>query len=159
MAKTVHFKSFSIVQGDIKINLNLDRFSKQFQKAQYELDGNVMNSMVPFMPHNTGLFIDVTRAASAAIQGSGKVYAAYGPEKDEEGRGGYGRFLYEGKVMVDEETGSPWAKKSHKKIVTDRPLRYTRTHNPQVTSHWFDAAKKKDLKKWVKQAKKIAGGS
>lgn len=155
MSKTVHFKSFSIVQGDIKINLNLDRFSKQFQKAQYELDGNVMNSMVPFMPNVNGMFIAVTKAASAAIQGSGAVYAAYGPEGED---GGYGRFLYEGKVMVDEETGSPWAKKSHKKVVTDRPLRYARDHNPEVTDHWFDAAKKKDLDKWVKQAKKTAGG-
>lgn len=149
MAKTVHFKSFSIVQGDIKINLNLDRFSKQFQEAQYELDGNVMNSMVPFMPHNTGMFIDVTKAASAAIQGTGNVYAAFGP---------FGRFLYEGKVMIGEESGSPWAKKGEKKVVTDRPLRYTKTHNPEATDHWFDAAKKKDLDKWVKQAKKTAGG-
>lgn len=149
MAKTVHFKNFSIVQGDIKINLNLDRFSKQFQKAQYELDGNVMNSMVPFMPDNTGLFIDVTKAANAAIQGSGKVYAAYGP---------FGQFLYEGKVMIGEESGSPWAKKGEKKVVTDRPLRYTKTHNPEATDHWFDPAKKKDLGEWVKQAKKTAGG-
>lgn len=149
MAKTVHFKSFSIVQGDIKINLNLDRFSKQFQEAQYELDGNVMNSMEPFMPKNIGTFIATTKAASAAIRGSGWVYAAYGP---------FGRFLYEGKVMIGEESGSPWAKKGEKKVVTDRPLRYTKTHNPEATDHWFDAAKKKDLDKWVKQAKKTAGG-
>lgn len=162
MAKTVHFKSFSIVQGDIKINLNLDRFSKQFQEAQYELDGNVMNSMVPFMPDNNGLFIDVTKAASAAIQGSGNVYAAVGP---------FGRYLYEGKVMVDSKTGKGPAKiptgpgeyvlrfrKGAKLVATDRPLRFAKTHNPEATDHWFDPAKKKDLDKWVKQAKKTAGG-
>lgn len=149
MSKTVHFKSFSIVQGDIKINLNLDRFSKQFQEAQYELDGNVMNSMIPFMPHNNGLFEDATRSASAAIQGSGAVYAAYGP---------FGRFLYEGKVMVGEESGSPFAKKGEKKVVTDRPLRFSKNHHPEATDHWFDPAKEKDLDKWIKQAKKTAGG-
>lgn len=78
-SKTTHFKGFSVVDGEIKITLKLSRFDKQFQHAQYELDGNVMNSMVPFMPMITGDFVDVTRAASAAIQGIGKVYAAYGP--------------------------------------------------------------------------------
>ena len=95
-SKTTHFKGFSVVDGDIKIKLNLTRFDKQFQRAQYQLDGNVMNSMVPFMPMVTGDFVDVTRAASAAVQGSGKVYAAYGPA---------GRFLYQGKTMVSTVTG------------------------------------------------------
>ena len=76
-SKTTHFKGFSVVDGEIKITLKLSRFDKQFQRAQYELDGNVMNSMVPFMPMVTGDFVDVTRSASAAIQGIGKVYAAY----------------------------------------------------------------------------------
>lgn len=152
-SKTIHFRKFSIVKGDIKIKLDLSRFSKQFQEAQRELDANVMSSMEPFMPHVNGDFINVTKAASNAIMGSGMVYAAFGP---------FGRFLYEGKVMVDEETGSPWARQYAKKIVTDRPLRYTGTkdkgHHPDVTDHWFDAAKKKDLDSWVKQAKKTAGG-
>lgn len=150
-SKTKHFKGFSIVQGDIKIKLNMSRFDKQFRKAQYQLDGNVMNDMVPFMPHLNGTFIDVTRAASASIQGSGEVYAAYGPQ---------GRFLYEGKLMLGETSGSAYAKKGEKKIVTDTPLRYTnsKTHNPAVTAHWFDAAKEKDGKRWIKDAKKTAGG-
>lgn len=86
-SKITHFKGFSVVDGDINIKLNLSRFDKQFQRAQYQLDGNVMNSMVPFMPMVTGDFVDVTRAASAAVQGSGKAYAAYGPA---------GLFLYRG---------------------------------------------------------------
>lgn len=148
-SKTTHFNGFSIVDGDVKIKLDMSRFNEQFRRAQYQLDGSVMNSMVPFMPHLNGTFIQATRASSAAIQGSGEVYAAYGPQ---------GRFLYEGKVMVGVESGSAWAKKGEKKIVTDIPLRYTKTHNPAVTDHWFDAAKKKDGKRWIKDAKKTAGG-
>ena len=68
-----HFKGFSIVDGDIKVKLNMSRFEKQFQEAQYQLDGNVMNSMVPFMPMVSGNFIQATRARSAALQGSGQV--------------------------------------------------------------------------------------
>lgn len=162
MSKTYHFKSFSIVDGEIEVKVSLSRFERQFQQAQYQLDGNVMNSMVPFMPHLIGTFINTTRAASAAIQGTGKVYAAFGPQ---------GRYLYEGKVMVDSETGKgPYKiatgpdeyvlrfRKGAKLVATDRPLRYTKTHNPAVTDHWFDAAKQRDGKEWVKNVKRIAGG-
>ncbi|CUX74716.1 hypothetical protein G5B19_24195 [Enterocloster clostridioformis] len=157
-SKTTHFKGFSVVDGEIKITLKLSRFDKQFQHAQYELDGNVMNSMVPFMPMITGDFVDVTRAASAAIQGIGKVYAAYGPA---------GRFLYQGKTMVSVVTGSTWATKGTKKVLVSQyrgktkakeDLQYTKTAHPKAQAKWFDAAKKADGKSWIKQAKKTAGG-
>lgn len=157
-SKTKHFKGFSIVDGDIRVTLNMSRFEKQFRQAQYRLDGAVMNSMVPFMPHLNGTFIQNTRAASAAVQGSGQVYAAFGPQ---------GRYLYEGKVMVNRKTGKgpgvipdvgPRWRKGDKLVETDRPLQYTKTHNPKAQSHWFDAAKKKDGKTWVKNVKETAGG-
>lgn len=157
-SKITHFKGFSIVDGDIRIKLNMSRFDKQFQRAQYQLDGNVMNSMVPFMPMISGDFVDVTRAASAAIQGTGQVYAAYGPA---------GRFLYQGKVMVSPVTGSTRAKKGEKKVLVSQyngktkarqDIQYTKTAHPKAQAKWFDAAKKADGKTWIKQAKKTAGG-
>ena len=144
--KTFHFPGFSIVEGDIKVDINLDRFEKQFQEAQYYLDGQIMNDMVPYMPHRDGIFVNLTRMQSTALQGSGKVIAA-APL--------FGRFLYEGKVMVDPVTGSPWARKGAKKVVTERPLTYS---NPKATPHWFDTAKDAHWKAWVKGVKRIAGG-
>lgn len=38
-SKIFHFPSFSIVKGDIKVNVSLNRFEKQFQEAQNWLDG------------------------------------------------------------------------------------------------------------------------
>ena len=157
-SKITHFKGFSVVDGEIKIKLDLTRFDKQFQRAQYQLDGNVMNSMVTFMPMITGNFVDVTRAASAAVQGTGEVYAAYGPS---------GRFLYQGKTMVSTVTGSTWATKGTKKVLVSQyggktkakeDLKYTKTAHPKAQAIWFDAAKKADGKSWIKQAKKTAGG-
>ena len=157
-SKTTHFKDFSIINADIKVELNLSRFDKQFQRAQYELDGNVMNSMVPFMPMVTGDFVDFTRAASATIQGIGKVYAAYGITS---------WFLYLGKTMVSPVTGSTWAKKGEKKVLVSQysgktkakeDLQYTKTAHPKAQAKWFDAAKKADGKEWIKQVKKTAGG-
>ena len=157
-SKIKHFKGFSIVDGDIRVTLNMSRFERQFQLAQYQLDGAVMNSMVPFMPMVTGSFINATRAASAAVQGSGEVYAAYGPQ---------GRFLYKGKTMVDESTGSAWARRGARKVLVSEfggktsakpELTYTKQAHPKAQSHWFNAAKKQDGKKWVRGVKETAGG-
>ena len=145
-SKMFHFPSWSLVEGDIKVDVKLDRFEKQFQEAQYYLDGQVMNDMVPYMPHRDGIFVNLTRMRSAALQGTGKVVAGAPPQ---------GRFLYEGKVMIDPVTGSPWARKGAKKVVTERPLTYS---NPKATPHWFDTAKEAHGKAWVKGVKRIAGG-
>lgn len=145
-SRTQHFKDFSIVQGDIEVKVSLDRFSRQYQEAQLWLDSQVMTDMVPYMPHVTGSFINLTRARSAALVGTGEVVAAAPP---------MGRFLYEGKVMVDPVTNSPWARKGAKKVVTDRNLIYS---NPKATPHWFDTAKQAHGKDWVKGVKKRAGG-
>lgn len=145
-SRTENFKGFSIVRADIKIKVSFARFEHQYRDAQFWLDSQIMTDMVPYMPMQTGTFINITRAQSAALAGSGEVVAAAPP---------YGRFLYEGKVMVDEVTGSPWARKGAKKIVTDRDLKFS---NPKATPHWFDTAKEKHGKAWVKNVKKIAGG-
>lgn len=130
----------------IDLDIDLSRFEKQYQEAQFALDSMVMTSMVPYMPHQTGTFINVTKAMSASLAGSGTVVAAAPP---------MGRFLYEGKVMVDELTGSPWARPGARKIVTDRDLTYS---NPKATPHWFNTAKDKHGKSWIRTVKKIAGG-
>lgn len=146
MADIFHFKDISVVNGDVKVNVNLSRFSKQFQEAQFALDSQIMHDMEPLMPRVTGTFIGITRARSAALAGSGVVYAAAPP---------YGQFLYEGKVMIDPETGSPWARPGAKKEITERPLTYS---NPQAVPHWFDRAKELHGKEWVEIVKEKAGG-
>lgn len=131
------------------MQFDLSRFENQYSRAQYKLDSMVMTSMVPFMPMDTATFINVTKAMSASIAGSGKVVAAAPP---------MGRFLYEGKVMIGERTKSAWAQKGEKKVVTERELQYSKSAHPKVQSHWFEPAKKKDGKKWIATTKKIAGG-
>ena len=132
----------------IEVDVDLSRFDKQYGKAQWQLDSMVMTSMEKYMPHRTGVFVNVTKAMSSAIAGSGTVVAGAPP---------FGRFLYEGKVMVDKETKSPWARKGAEKIVTDKDLNYDKSHHPNVTDHWFDTAKKNHLKEWVRVTKKVAG--
>lgn len=158
MSRTKHFKGFTIVDGDMKVNLNMSRFSRQYQEAQYLLDGMVMDSMVPFMPMITGDFINRTRVESTSLQGTGKVCAAAAP---------YGRFLYEGKTMVDESTGSPYARRGAKKVLVSQysgktnakeNLQYTKSPHTQVQAEWFDAAKRQYGSTWIRKVKAQAGG-
>ena len=157
-SKRFYLKNLSYNVGIIHLKLDTSRFERQFQQAQYYLDGAVMNSMVPYMPMVTGSFINTTRAASAAVQGSGFVYAGYGPQ---------GRYLYEGKVMVDELTGSPWARRGARKVLVSEytgktnareNITYTHQAHPKAQDHWFEAAKQADGKTWIKGVKRIAGG-
>lgn len=141
-----HFKNISFVEGRVKAEISLDRLNKNINRAQFWLDSQIMTDMVPFMPHNTGDFVNITRAQSAALAGSGTVIAAAPP---------MGRFLYMGKVMVDPETDSPFARPSTKKIVTEKPLTYS---NPNATPMWFDTAKDRHLKEWVEGVQKRIGG-
>ena len=134
---------------EIRMEINLDRFERQYNKAQFGLDSMVMTDMVPYMPMQTGTFINVTKAMSAALAGSGLVVAAAPP---------MGRFLYEGKLMVDPETNSPWARNGAKKIVTEKDLQYNKNAHPKATDHWFDAAKQTHGEEWVNYVKRVAGG-
>lgn len=132
--------------ADIELEVDLSRFERQYEQAQFDLDDLVMTSMVPYMPMVDGVFIDVTRAMSESLAGTGTVVAAAPP---------FGRFLYEGNVMVGEESRSAWAKKGERKEVTNKKLKYQRE---DATDHWFETAKKNHLDEWLKKTKKTAGG-
>lgn len=149
MSKRYQFPTFKVVNGNVTAELNLKRFERQFEKAQFWLDGQVMQDVIPFMPFRDGNQVNVSKIHSAAMQGTGKVVVGTPP---------YGPFLYEGKVMIDPETQSPWARKGAKKIVTDRNLEFDKTAHPDVTDHWFEPSKQKHGKAWLRGVKKIAGG-
>lgn len=143
---------YHFTDGTLSIDANIDlgRIERNIEKAQYFLDSQVMTDMVPYMPMQTGNFIQRTRAMSAAIAGSGNVVAAAPP---------MGRFLYEGKVMVGVDSHSPFARYGEKKVVTDRDLQYSTAAHPKVEKKWFDAAKRDHGSDWVRMAKKVAGGA
>ena len=153
MAKQIKKLNYKFEYKDRTIDgvmqIDLSRFEGQYSRAQYLLDSMVMDSMVPYMPMQTGTFINVTRGMSQAIAGSGKVVAAAPP---------MGRFLYKGDVMVGERTRSAFAAKAEKKVVIEKKLQYSRAAHPSVTDHWFDTAKEYHGKTWIRKTKQTAGG-
>lgn len=68
--------------------------------------------------------------------------------------GPYARFLYYGKLMVDPETGSAWARKGANKVLTGTNLNIKTNVHGQAQSHWFEASKAQNKDKWVELAKK-----
>ena len=141
MSDISHFKGISIVDGTVEVNISFDRFSKQFQKAQDWLGHRVLEDCKPVMPFKSGAL-----QQKASVEQGGKRIVFPGPES---------RFLYMGKVMVDPDTGSPWAKSGSIKVLTDRDLVYGRA---EATSHWFDEAKARNGEYWIKRVKEIGGG-
>lgn len=75
-------------------------------EAEHVLAIQVESDTVPYVPALTGSMTQRTRAIGNTV-----VYP-----------GPYARYLYYGKLMVDPDTGSPWAKKGATKVLTDRNL-------------------------------------
>ena len=141
MSDIRHFPDISIVNGHVQVFIHIDRFSDQFIRAQQWLGARVLEDCKPLMPLVTG-----GQQQRSHTENNGRRVVFPGPS---------GRFLYMGKVMVDPDTGSPWARRGVKKVVTNRPLHYSR---PGATSHWFDAAKARNGEYWIEGVKRIAGG-
>lgn len=119
---------------------------KTIHKAQYYLDSQVFNDSEPYIPIKSGALKNLSRLESSALAGTGKVCLAAPP---------YGQFQYYGRVMVDPVTGSPWARKDAKKVVTKRILTWT---NPLTHAKWFHTVKKQNMLKWKKGVEDILNG-
>lgn len=132
MSDITHLTDISIVDGNIKVNINLSQFNDRFKEAQQWLGDRVLEDSKAFMPLRTG-----NLQQRSHVQNNGKEVVFPGP---------YARFQFMGNVMVDPVTGSPWARAGAKKVLTDRPLTYS---SPTATDHWFDEAKAQYGDYWI----------
>lgn len=167
MATIFHYEKVSYVDGHVRANLDLSRYTCRFQEAQQWLGDRVLEVCKPYMPLVTGGMQQ--RSSNSYEPMVDRSYVA------REGRavvfpGPYARYLYMGKVMVDSVTGKgprkiPTGpgeyvlrfKKDAKLVPTARPLTYTRTFNPQATDHWFDHAKAKHGQELINGLKRKFG--
>ena len=118
----------------------LRQMAESATKAENIVAQQVAKDTEPFVPMLTGSLSQRTR-----VDGSTVIYP-----------GPYARFLYYGKVMVDPNTGSTFARKGGTKVVTDRDLIFNQSIHPQAQSHWFEASKAQNLEKWKRVAEKAA---
>ena len=85
---------------------------------------NVLRRLVKYMPMQSGMTAKVTVAQTDIRKP--KIIT----------NTPYARFLYEGKVMVSDVTGSPWARKGETKHVINKKLDYNKTKNALAGSRW-----------------------
>ena len=60
----------------------------------------------------------------------------------------YAHFQWEGRVMIGENSGSPWARYKEKKVYTSRNIQYS---YPKATSHWEETAEKRHKSEVARQ--------
>lgn len=122
------------------------------KKAEKILAIQVEKDTRPFVPARTMSLNQRTR-----VQGNAIIYP-----------GPYARYLYYGKVMVDSVTGRGAMKIPvgeggdyifrHRKgatlVPTGRDLHFNTGLHPQATSHWLEASKAANERKWMDVARR-----
>lgn len=127
---TVHTEGLAAVKARLKENCTA---------AANTLASEIMKDTRPFVPMKNGVL-----DARTYVDGDMVVYP-----------GPYARFLYYGKVMIDPETGSTYARKGATKVVTDRDLAFSHDGHALATSHWIAASEVENGEKWERIAGKL----
>lgn len=101
-------------------------------RAAHAVAVQIQKDTEPFVPALTGSFVDRTQVVENMV-----IYP--GPSA---------RMLYNGKLMIDPNTGSAWAKKGATKVVIGQDLKYNHSMHSQAQSHWFEPSKAQNMEKW-----------
>lgn len=107
-------------------------------RAAHTVAVQVEKDTEPFVPALTKSLVNRTQVVDGQI-----IYP-----------GPYARFLYNGKLMIDPNTGSAWAPKGATKVVTGKDLDISQAVHSQAQAHWFEASKPQNLEKWERVAGK-----
>lgn len=118
------------------VNVRVDIRPRQIERNANEADRILANQIKQdtdqFVPAKTG-----SLASRARVERNLLIYP-----------GPYARYLYHGKLMVDPETGSSYAKKGSTKTLTGKDLVFSKAMHGKAQSEWFEASKAVNLDKW-----------
>lgn len=140
-----------IQEGNQKARLewNTDfqpKWEERYSTAQKFVDSEVIRLCAPYTPFSSS-FLQKSALLGTDI-GSGTV----------EWIAPYARYLYYGTLMVSPSTGSAWAKKGERKILTDTPLNYNQAGSQKRGKLWFERMKGDHKEQIISEARRIAGG-
>ena len=143
-----------MIHYSLKLKVPKNVLEKRVVKANKWLCEEIIKDTDQFVPARTGAL-----AMNVHRQGNTIVYASP-----------YARMMYYGKVMVDPKTGAAgflvknkasgameWkSRKGVRKVVSSRPIQYSRAMHPRARSHWFEASKALYESHWLEGvAKKL----
>lgn len=128
-----------MIRISVKENIDPNLLTGRATKLEKALAWQILKDTVPLVPALTGSFSNRSH-----VIGNWIIYP-----------GPYARFLYYGKVMIYPPTGSTWAPKGASKVPTNRPLNFNTSMHAKAQSHWMDASRAQNMKKWDKIALKV----
>lgn len=105
-------------------------------RAAHAVAVQIESDTEPFVPARTKSTVNRTQVVDSSV-----IYP-----------GPYARFLYNGKLMIDPDTGSAWAPKGATKVVTGEDLDIKTDVHSQAQAHWFEASKAQNMEKWERVA-------
>lgn len=130
---TVDTKRFARDMGAVR-----QRMGRVSPKSEHILALQMAKDTEPYVPA-------LTKSLANRTQVDGDTIIYPGP---------YARFLYNGKLMIDPNTGSAWAPKGATKVVTGKDLNISTAVHGKAQSHWFEASKAQNLPKWRNVARR-----
>lgn len=117
----------------------------QLSAAQRFVDSTCIRYMDPYTPAQN---LVLTKSATiGTVIGSGEIHQI----------APYARYQYYGMLMVSSVTGSSFASRGEKKVLTDTPLRYSGARHPQAGKLWFERMKADKQEAILQGAAKILG--
>ncbi len=139
----------NVYNGDMELVWN-SKFavihSEHIHKTQMFIDNECIRRMIPYTPFRNGIL--EKSATLGTVIGSGEIHQV----------APYARYQYYGMLMVSSITGSAFASKGEKKVLTDTPLEYDKSKHPQAGPFWFERMKAEHKEDILQGAAKIAGG-
>lgn len=128
-----------MIRYSMKLRLPNNVLDGRVEKANAWLVEEIIKDTDPFVPARTGVL-----AMNVQRHGHTIVYASP-----------YARFQYYGKVMIDPATGSTFAPKGVRKVLTERDLKYSKAMHKHAQSHWFEASRAVNEEHWREGVRKI----
>ena len=130
------------IRFDVKVEINDTKLKARVDRANEILANEAMKDTDKFVPKLTG-----TLSGGARVSDGQVIYP-----------GPYARYLYHGKLMVDPETGSSYARKGSTKTLTGKSINVAKS-NPMAQPEWFEVSKGLNLEKWKRVfAKAVTNG-
>lgn len=137
-----------MIKITLEQNIDLSGMKARATRLENALAWQIHKDTVPFVPALTGSFSNRSHVIGNRI-----VYP-----------GPYARYLWHGVAMVNSKTGKGpryipevgwrWPRGAILKP-TDRPLKFNTSVHAEAQSHWMDASRTRNMKRWTEMGAKI----
>ena len=147
----IYNQSVSSGAFDCNIQIDINRFARNLDAAEYWLANEILQNSNDFAPFREG-----TLRESGHVIDTDEGYRI-------EWSTPYAHYLYEGVLYVNpQHNASGWMDKYGQwhgwpgaKTPTEKHLEY---HTEGTSDHWIDEAKKAYMSHWIKGTRRVAGG-